>query len=60
MTDFAMACLRYRAEHNLSQAEMGKVCGVDRTIILDAEHDRPISRISEQKIKLILKGEKKV
>lgn len=57
MTELAKEVIYYRARHDLTQEEMGKRCGVDRTIIIDVEHDRPVSKLTEAKIRIVLEGE---
>lgn len=59
MNDFAKACIYYRAAHDLTQAEMAKKCGVDRTLIIDVERDRHVSKITEAKIRIVLEAEEK-
>ena len=57
MNDLAKACIYYRAKHNLTQAEMGEKCGVDKTTIIRIEHDRAVSRLTEAKIRIVTDSE---
>lgn len=58
MENIGADCFAYRARNNLTQEEMGKICGVGRGIIINAERNRPISRMAEMKITLVLEGKK--
>lgn len=57
-TDFAAAILRYRAAHNLNQAQFAKLCGLSTKTIWNAEHGVKLFPVTEAKIRLILEGEK--
>lgn len=59
MTGLALECFTYRAKHRLSQKEMGQKCGVDRTQIIAVEKGRPVSRMTETKIRLVLEANEK-
>ena len=59
MTEFALQCLRFRAKNRLTQKEMGQRCGVDRTLIIDIEKGRPVSAMTETKVKLVLEDDEK-
>lgn len=50
--------IEYRAKHNLSQSEFAAKVGVGRDIIGRAENGRKVSRLTEAKINLVLKGER--
>lgn len=58
MTELAKQCLIFRARSRLTQKEMGQRCGVDRTLIIDIEKGRPVSAMTETKVKLVLEDEK--
>ena len=60
MTDNELSrlCLEYRALHRLSMAKMGEVCGLTRYAIAKVEDGKPVSRLTETKIRLVLEGEK--
>lgn len=58
MTELAKQCLIFRARNRLTQKEMGQRCGVDRTLIIDVEKGRPVSAMTETKVKLVLEDEK--
>ena len=49
--------IKYRARENISQAELAARVGVDRGTILKAENGGTVSRLTEAKIELVLKGE---
>ena len=57
MTGLAKDCIYYRARHDLTQAQFAKLCGVDRTTIIDVEHERPVSKFTEAKIRIIINAE---
>lgn len=48
--------IEYRARENISQAELASRVGVDRTTINKAENGKLVSRLTEAKIELVLKG----
>lgn len=48
--------IEYRARENISQAELAARVGVDRGVINKAENGKHISRLTEAKIELVLKG----
>lgn len=50
--------IEYRARENISQAELAARVGVDRCVINKAENGKHVSRLTEAKIELVLKGEK--
>ena len=49
--------IEYRARNDLSQSEFAAKVGVGRDIIGRAENGRKVSRLTEAKINLVLKGE---
>lgn len=51
--------IRYRAKHNLSQAKLGELCGVNVMTInaVERETQKPTAR-TEAKIRLVLDAEK--
>lgn len=57
MSELAKECLYYRARNNLTQAEMAKRCGIDRTLIIEIEHDRYVSRMTEAKVRIVIDTE---
>jgi len=57
MTELARLCLYYRAKNDLTQAEMARRCNLDRGIIIDIEHDRTVSKLTEAKLRLVVEGE---
>lgn len=59
MTELAKQCLIFRARNRLTQKEMGQRCGVDRTLIIDIEKGRPVSAMTETKVKLVLEEDEK-
>lgn len=59
MTELAKQCLIFRARNRLTQKEMGQRCGVDRTLIIDIEKGRPVSVMTETKVKLVLEDDEK-
>ena len=59
MTELAKKCLIFRARNRLTQKEMGQRCGVDRTLIIDIEKGRPVSAMTETKVKLVLEDDEK-
>ena len=48
--------IEYRARENISQAELASRVGVDRGTILKSENGGTVSRLTEAKIELVLKG----
>ena len=48
--------IEYRARENISQAELAVRVGVDRTTINKAENGWQVSRLTEAKIEIVLKG----
>jgi DNA-binding XRE family transcriptional regulator len=59
MTEFGLDCFVYRAKNRLTQKEMGQLCGVDRTLIIDIEKGRPVSKMTETKVRLVLEEDKR-
>ena len=52
-TDLARLCLEYRATHNLSQAQMSRLCGFkERTIISKIESGKSVSKVTETKLRM--------
>ena len=49
--------IEYRARNDLSQSEFADKVGVGRDIIGRAENGRKVSRLTEAKINLVLRGE---
>lgn len=56
--ELSRLCLEYRAAHRLSMAKMGERCGLTRYAIAKVEDGKPVSRLTETKIRLVLEGEK--
>ena len=49
--------LRYRAQNNISQAEMANRCNVTKQTIFNIEHEaQEPTRLTEAKIRLVLDG----
>lgn len=57
MTELAQACIEYRAKHDLTQTEFAKRCRLERTVISKAETGKPISKMTEIKIRLTIEEE---
>lgn len=57
LTGLAKDCIYYRARHDLTQVQLAKICGVDRTIIIDIEHERPVSKLTEAKVRIAINAE---
>lgn len=53
MNNVAEKCLRYRAEHSLSQERMAKLCGVSRFTIIKLENGGSVSKLTAYKILLV-------
>lgn len=50
--------IKYRAENNISQYELAKMCGLDRAAIARIEHgDRNPRKTTEYKIKSVIEKE---
>ena len=50
----------YRAKHRLSQTDLAKLCGVSTQTINSVENEtQNPSRVTIEKIKLVLEGDKK-
>lgn len=56
--ELSRLCLEYRAANRLSMAKMGERCGLTRYAIAKVEDGKPVSRLTETKIRLVLEGEK--
>lgn len=58
MTDLAQSCIKYRAEHGLSQEALAKLCGVTRETVNKVENGKSVLKTTEAKIrmKIIEKG----
>ena len=50
--------VQYRARERLTEAELGKRCGLSRQTICKAETGKPISRLTEAKILNVVEGDK--
>lgn len=50
MNIVAEKCLRYRAEHDLSQQKMAELCGLERTTIVKVENGGSVSKLTAYKI----------
>lgn len=57
MVDLALECIRYRARHDLSQAQMGKLCKLHRTVICDVENGHEYSKLTQEKIMCVIEKE---
>lgn len=44
------ACLEYRAENNLTQEDMARLCQVNRSTIVKCENQKPLQQVSQIKI----------
>lgn len=44
--------IRFRAKHNLTQAQFAELCSLSKLTIINAEKDDSVSRITKAKIEL--------